>query len=71
MIVVVVTVVKGEMVIVVEGSKSEVDHSNLSITDHINSYISNGMRTNDAIKSVAKERGLKKQDVYNEFHNIK
>lgn len=63
--------VKGEFVIVIEGNKQENSYNNLTITEHVNLYIKEGKDSKDAIKIVAKERNLKKQDVYNEYHKIK
>ena len=58
---------KGEMVLVVEGNNEIEDFSNLDLISHINLYIDGGMSKMDAIKTVAKERGLKKSEVYNEY----
>lgn len=63
--------IKGEFVIVVEGNKQENTYNNLTITEHVNLYIREGKDSKEAIKVVAKERNLKKQDVYNEYHRIK
>ena len=61
---------KGELVIVVEGNKNTTEYKNLTIEDHINLYIEDGKSSMDAIKIVAKERGLKKSEVYDIYHNI-
>ena len=58
---------KGELVLVVAGNTDLDDFSNLDLISHINLYINSGMSKMDAIKSVAKERGLKKSEVYNEY----
>ena len=57
---------KGEYVLVVEGSKKiEVnDLKSLSIKDHLLYYINLGETKADAIKKVAKERGVNKNEVY-------
>lgn len=63
--------VKGEFVLVVEG-KSEEDilseerskWEDLSIEDHIKSYIDEGLNKKDAVKKVAKDRKLSKSEVY-------
>ena len=61
--------IKGEFVIVVEGFKSNnIEDNNLSIVEQIDFYIENGMSTMNAIKEVAKERGMKKNDVYALYH---
>ena len=59
-------VLKGEFVIVVEGNKDVNDFSNLSILDHVNLYIENGLDSKEAIKKVAHERKLNKNEVYRE-----
>ena len=62
--------IKGEMVIVLEGSNEVFDFNQISLVEHVNMYIKEGYRTNDAIKKVASDRGLSKQDVYKEYHQI-
>ena len=59
---------KGEFVIVVEGNKQVEDYSSLSIIDHVNLYIEDGMKPNDAMKMVAKERNTSKSVIYKEYH---
>ena len=63
---------KGEMVIVVEGNQEEnvedIKTFDQSIEEHVEEYIENGLTTKDAIKAVAKERGLSKNIIYNEYH---
>ncbi len=58
---------KGELVIIVEKGEDEV--LTISVIDHVNQMIESGEKPMDAIKKVAKLHGLKKQEVYNEFHN--
>ena len=60
--------IKGEFVIVVEGFKNNNNDDEFGVIEQINFYIENGMKQMDAIKMVAKERGLKKNDVYAEYH---
>lgn len=60
--------VKGEIVIVVEGNKSVNNFGNLTIIEHVNLYIKEGYSSKDAIKLVAKERQLNKNEVYMEYH---
>lgn len=62
---------KGELVIVVEGNHEKREYNNISITEHVDLYLNDGYSVMDAIKTVAKERGVKKSDVYNSYHNIK
>ncbi len=60
--------IKGEIVLIVEGNHEEKDYSNLSILDHINIYLKEGKDSKEAIKLVAKDRGIPKSEVYNEYH---
>ena len=64
----IVDTLKGEMVVVVEGNLDTEDFSSLSIIEHVNLYIDDGMSSNDAIKKVAKERDIPKSVVYKEYH---
>lgn len=64
----IVDTLKGEMVVVVEGNLDIEDFSSLSIIEHVNLYIDDGMSSNDAIKKVAKERDIPKSVVYKEYH---
>lgn len=61
---------KGELVIVVEGNKTTTEYKTLTIEEHVNLYIEDGKSSMDAIKIVAKERGMKKSEVYDIYHNI-
>lgn len=60
--------IKGEIVIVIEGNKNKIDISAISITDSVNIYVNNGYSVMDAIKKVAKERHIPKNDIYMEYH---
>jgi len=60
---------KGEMVLVVEGAKPKANALlELSIANHVDYYIKTGMSKNDAIKTVAKERGVHKNEIYKYFN---
>ena len=61
---------KGELVIVVEGNKETTEYKTLTVEEHVNLYIEDGKSSMDAIKLVAKERGMKKSEVYDIYHNI-
>lgn len=63
--------IKGEFVIVVEGNKESIDYTKITVVDHVNAYIKSGNSVNDAIKLVAKDRGVAKKEIYNEYHGIK
>ncbi|MFV0249802.1 MAG: 16S rRNA (cytidine(1402)-2'-O)-methyltransferase [Bacilli bacterium] len=60
--------IKGEMVVIVEGNKEENTYKNLSIIEHINLYIKEGKSSMEAIKKVASDRGVNKNDIYKEYH---
>ena len=62
---------KGEFVLVIEGLKpEEVPEENelnkLTIADHLDFYIKSGMDKKEAMKQVAKERGVSKREIYAE-----
>lgn len=64
---------RGEYVLVIEGAKDapqaeENDWDSLSVKEHVDKYISEGMTSKDAIKKAAQDRKLPKRDVYNEYH---
>lgn len=59
---------KGEFVIIVEGSLDNNIDESLSLVDAVNLYIKAGLSVMDAIKRVAKERGIPKGEVYKEYH---
>ena len=63
-----VDTLKGEMVVVVEGNMETENFDDLSILEHVNLYLEDGLSSNDAIKKVAKERGIPKSVVYKEYH---
>lgn len=59
--------IKGEFVIVVEGAVLDFDFNSMSIVEHVDFYIKDGNTKNEAIKLVAKERGIPKSIVYKEY----
>lgn len=63
--------VKGELVLLVEGNTEKIDYSHMTILEHISLYLEDGMSEKDAIKLVAKERGVAKSIIYNEYHTNK
>lgn len=61
--------IKGEFVVVVSGFQENMDEDmELSVVEQVDFYIENGVSQMEAIKMVAKERNLKKNDVYREYH---
>lgn len=67
---------RGEFVIVVEGYSGSVEETpsereNMSVSEQVEEYIKGGMDSKDAVKQTAKDRGLSKRDVYNEYHKNK
>ena len=65
---------KGEFVIVIEGAKEpeteEAWWENLSVEEHVEKYIADGIDSKEAVKQVAKDRNLPKREVYNIYHKI-
>lgn len=57
----------GELVLIIEGNNEEVTYDNLSIIEHIELYINDGLKPMDAVKQVARERNMKKSLVYDEY----
>lgn len=65
---------KGEFVIVIEGAKEpeaeEAWWEALSVEEHVEKYIADGIDSKEAVKMTAKDRNLPKREVYNIYHNI-
>ena len=55
---------RGEYVILVEGAKANAELSELTEKEHVEKYLKEGMDKKDAIKLVAKERGVPKSSLY-------
>lgn len=66
---------RGEYVLVIEGANEaepeETEHfwDNMTICEHVDSYIEKGLSKKDAIKQTALDRNEKKSDIYNTYHN--
>lgn len=65
---------RGEFVLVIEGKKAEdieaekqAEWAEMSVSEHVEMYIKNGMNEKDALKAVAKDRGVSKRDIYSEY----
>ena len=62
---------RGEYVLVLEGCKKAENAlafwKDMSISDHVEFYVSNGLSKMDAIKSVAKDRGVQKNIIYKDI----
>lgn len=70
------TEIRGEFVIIVSGNdhpKTEAKDplAGMSVDQQVDFYIENGLSVNEAIKKVAKDHHLKKQVIYNQYHDIK
>lgn len=55
---------RGEMVMIIESAVSENPLNALTVKGHLEHYISLGMDKKEAVKQVAHDRGLPKNDVY-------
>ena len=65
---------KGEMVVVMAGYQEEKEPDLTQamplIKEHIRRCINEGMTTNEAIRKVAREHGLSKNEVYRQYHGL-
>ena len=68
---------KGECVLVIEGrSRKELEEEaraswkEISVSEHMERYLSQGMEKKEAMKLVAKDRGISKRDVYQSLLNL-
>ena len=59
---------RGEYVLVIEGADKEQRDksffSDMTVAEHIDYYVSSGMKKMDAIKAVAKDRDMPKNEIY-------
>lgn len=63
---------KGEFVLVVEGAKKKENSLNaLPLVQHVEHYISGGLDKKSAMKTVAKDRGITKSEVYAAYERAK
>jgi len=62
------TDIKGEFVIIVEGNKDNLNYDELTIKEHIVSYVNLGYSEKEAMKLVARDRNTTKSEIYNEYH---
>ncbi len=66
---------RGEYVLVIEGAKEIEDDSaawweEMTVTEHVEKYINEGLSSKDAVKKAAADRNVSKREVYSEYHNI-
>ena len=65
--------IKGECLIIVSGADEDfvsVDVGETTALEAVQQLIAEGLKPNAAIKTVAKERGLNRQELYAEFHEL-
>jgi len=60
--------IKGEIVVVVEGSKNE--EKEIDFEEIINNYIDSGYSRRDAIKRVSEEYNISKNKIYNKYKEV-
>jgi 16S rRNA (cytidine1402-2'-O)-methyltransferase len=65
---------RGEYVLVIQGKSFEEkskekmeDWKTLSVQEHMNYYLEQGVDKKEAMKKVAKDRGVSKRDIYKEY----
>lgn len=61
---------RGEIVMIVDSVASENPLNSLSVAEHFNHYLDLGMDKKDAVKQVAKDRGIPKNEVYQQALNM-
>ena len=64
------TIPKGEFVLIIEGAqetKEEKSFENLTLREHVDMYMRQNMSETDAMKAAAKDRGIRKSEVYAEL----
>jgi 16S rRNA (cytidine1402-2'-O)-methyltransferase len=64
---------RGEYVLVVEGSTCTANEAfwvNMSVEEHVRHYLVEGLRKNDAIKAAARDRGVAKNDIYQQVLDV-
>ena len=61
---------RGEIVMIVDSVASENPLNTLSVAEHLNHYLDLGMDKKDAVKQVAKDRGIPKNEVYQQALNM-
>ncbi len=59
-----IDIVKGEYVIIIEGNRKQIDYSKITLEEHVRLYQQTGLTIMSAIKQVAKDRNMTKQEVY-------
>ena len=62
--------IKGEIVLIIDGATTKEiksDLISLSVQDHMNHYLEQGMDEKEAMKSVAKDRGVSKSIIYQQI----
>ncbi|WCN37804.1 16S rRNA (cytidine(1402)-2'-O)-methyltransferase [Aneurinibacillus uraniidurans] len=66
--------VRGEFTVIVEGAGHDAADTEvewwqaMSVVEHVDHYIEQGMPAKAAVKQAADDRGVPKRDVYNEYH---
>lgn len=55
---------RGEIVMIVDSIAQNNPLNSLSVTEHLNHYLNLGMNKKDAVKQVTKDRGIPKNEVY-------
>ena len=66
-----VEVLRGEMVVVIEGCKKEKDTVSIeALYGAVNTYVESGLSSKEAIKKVAKEYGVSKNELYKQYHGL-
>ena len=59
---------RGEYVVLTELTPQSNPLNDLTLQEHLDFYLNSGEKRMDAIKLVARDRNLKKNDIYNELN---
>lgn len=57
----------GEYVLIIEGNKETTDYEHITVAEHVMLYVKQGHTEKDAMKLVAKDRNLRKNEIYKIF----
>ena len=58
----------GEYVLIIDSKELDLsDTSDMTVKEHVEFYVNNGMTEMEAMKRAAKDRGIGKRDIYNEI----
>ncbi len=60
--------IRGEFVVVVEGSNEKVSFDDMTVEEHVNMYMEEGLSSKEALKKTAQDRNMSKSEIYKIYH---